>query len=56
MMNHPGRTTRPWFVRSTVKARFKGDIATMKEIIGNRCHERGKILERAKNIGKSQSP
>ena len=24
---------------STVKARFKGDTVTMKEIIGNRCYQ-----------------
>ena len=54
MMNHQGRRTRPWFV--LVQARFKGDTVTMKEIIGNRCDERGKSFERGKNIGISQSP
>ena len=27
---------------STVKARFKGDTVTMKEIIGKKCDETGK--------------
>ena len=28
----------------TVKAGFKGDTVTMKEIIGSRCDKTGKIL------------
>ena len=41
---------------STVKARFKGDTVTTKEIIGTDVTKRGKCFERGKNIGKSQSP
>ena len=44
MMNHQRRRTRPWFVGSTVKARFKGDTVTMKKIIGNKCDETWKMF------------
>ena len=33
---------------STVKARFKGDTVTTKEIIGNRCDETGMLWKKQK--------
>ena len=40
---------------STDKARFKGDTVATKEFIRSKWDETGEIIERGKNIRKTQS-